>query len=209
MKWNRHPEYEGRHSFLSASQCHWLNYTPDKMISRFENEQAKQRGTELHEFASEAIRHKIKLLPGNTHPAVANFVNDAIGYRMDSEVLLFYSPYAFGTADAIRYEPPKKDNPRGFLRIHDLKTGVTKPKMEQLLVYAAYFCLEYGVKPEKTISNSVFIKVMISRLIFQKQKTCMTYIIQLKSSREFLKVNLNRKDHIHELGRSIQRYARA
>lgn len=150
MKWNRHPEYEGRHSFLSASQCHWLNYTPDKMISRFENEQAKQRGTELHEFASEAIRHKIKLLPGNTHPAVANFVNDAIGYRMDSEVLLFYSPYAFGTADAIRYEPPKKDNPRGFLRIHDLKTGVTKPKMEQLLVYAAYFCLEYSVKPEKT-----------------------------------------------------------
>ena len=150
MKWNRHPEYEGRHSFLSASQCHWLNYTPDKMISRFENEQAKQRGTELHEFASEAIRHKIKLLPGNTHPAVANFVNDAIGYRMDSEVLLFYSPYAFGTADAIRYEPPKKDNPRGFLRIHDLKTGVTKPKMEQLLVYAAYFCSEYGVKPEKT-----------------------------------------------------------
>lgn len=150
MKWNRHPEYEGRHSFLSASQCHWLNYTPDKIISRFENEQAKQRGTELHEFASEAIRHKIKLLPGHTHPAVANFVNDAIGYRMDSEVLLFYSPYAFGTADAIRYEPPKKDNPRGFLRIHDLKTGVTKPKMEQLLVYAAYFCLEYGVKPEKT-----------------------------------------------------------
>ena len=149
MKWNRHPEYEGRHSFLSASQCHWLNYTPDKIISRFENEQAKQRGTELHEFASEAIRHKIKLMPGNTHPAVANFVNDAIGYRMDSEVLLFYSPYAFGTADAIRYDPPTKDNPRGFLRIHDLKTGKTKPKMEQLLVYAAYFCLEYGQKPER------------------------------------------------------------
>lgn len=69
---------------------------------------------------------------------------------MDSEVLLFYSPYAFGTADAIRYDPPTKDNPRGFLRIHDLKTGKTKPKMEQLLVYAAYFCLEYGVKPERT-----------------------------------------------------------
>lgn len=150
MKWNRHPEFEGKHSFLSASQCHWLKYDPEKLVERFENEKAKQRGTELHEFASNAIQHRIRLLPGHTHPAVANFVNDAIGYRMDSEVLLFYSPYAFGTADAIRYDPPKKDNPRGFLRIHDLKTGVTKPKMEQLLVYAAYFCLEYGVAPEKT-----------------------------------------------------------
>ena len=150
MKWNRHPEFEGKHSFLSASQCHWLKYDPEKLVERFENEKAKQRGTELHEFASNAIQHRIRLLPGHTHPAVANFVNDAIGYRMDSEVLLFYSPYAFGTADAIRYDGPKKDNHRGFLRIHDLKTGVTKPKMEQLLVYAAYFCLEYGVAPEKT-----------------------------------------------------------
>ena len=150
MKWNRHYDYEGKHSFLSASQCHWINYTPEKVVSRFENELAKQRGTELHEFASEAINKRIRLLPGHTHPALANFVNDAIGFNMDSEVLLFYSPNAFGTADAIRYDPPKKDNPRGFLRIHDLKTGVTKPKMEQLLVYAAYFCLEYSVKPEKT-----------------------------------------------------------
>lgn len=149
MRWNKHPEYEGRHSFLSASQCHWLNYDPEKLVERFENEKAKQRGTELHEFASLSIQHRIRLEPGHTHPAVANFVNDAIGYRMDSEVLLFYSPYAFGTADAIRYDPPTKDNPRGFLRIHDLKTGKTKPKMEQLLVYAAYFCLEYGQKPER------------------------------------------------------------
>ena len=48
MKWNRHPEFEGKHSFLSASQCHWLKYTPEKLVERFENEKAKQRGTELH-----------------------------------------------------------------------------------------------------------------------------------------------------------------
>jgi hypothetical protein len=89
-------------------------------------------------------------MPFFTHPAVANFVNDAIGYNMATEVVLYYSPYAFGTADAIRYDPPTKDNPRGFLRIHDLKTGVTKPKMEQLMVYAAYFFIEYAIKPEKT-----------------------------------------------------------
>lgn len=150
MRWNKHSELEGKHAFLSASQCSWLKYDVNKLVERFENEAAKQRGTELHLFASEAINHRIKLIPGLTHPAVANFVNDAIGYHMDSEVLLYYSPYAFGTADAIRYDPPSKDNPRGFLRIHDLKTGITKPKIEQLRVYAAYFFIEYAVKPEKT-----------------------------------------------------------
>ena len=35
-----------------------------------------------------------------------------------------------------------------FLRIHDLKTGETPAKMEQLMVYAALFCLEYDYKPQ-------------------------------------------------------------
>lgn len=150
MKWNNHYDLEGKHAFLSASQCSWLKYDIDKLVTRYENEYAKQRGTELHEFAERAIKHRIKLQQGLTHPAVANFVNDAIGYNMDTEVVLYYSKFAFGTADAIKYDPPTKDNPRGFLRIHDLKTGVTKPKMEQLMVYAAYFFIEYSVKPEKT-----------------------------------------------------------
>lgn len=150
MKWNRHSELEGKHAFLSASQCHWLNYDVEKLVNTYENQLAKQRGTELHDFASYAIKLRIKLQPGLSRPAVVNFVNDVIGYKMDSEVLLYYSPFAFGTADAIKYEPPTKDNPRGFLRIFDLKTGVSKPKMEQLMVYAAYFFIEYFVKPEKT-----------------------------------------------------------
>ncbi len=33
------------------------------------------------------------------------------------------------------------------MRIHDLKTGVTKTHIEQLRIYAALFCLEYHVKP--------------------------------------------------------------
>ena len=53
---------------------------------------------------------------------------------------LFYSDNCFGTADAICFRD-------GFLRIHDLKTGVTPAHMEQLLVYAALFCLEYVIKP--------------------------------------------------------------
>ena len=59
---------------------------------------------------------------------------------MKPEQPLYYSTYCFGTADAISF----KD---GLLRIHDLKTGVTKPHMEQLLTYAALFCLEYRYDP--------------------------------------------------------------
>ena len=68
------------------------------------------------------------------------YVNDAIGFRMSTEVVLYYSDRFFGTADAICFRNNK-------LRIHDLKTGVGPVHMEQLEVYAALFCLEYKVRP--------------------------------------------------------------
>ena len=70
------------------------------------------------------------------------FVNDAIGFSMESEQVLYYSDNCFGTADAIKF----KDN---FLQIHDLKTGLSKPSFKQLDIYAALFCLEYGEDPHK------------------------------------------------------------
>ena len=45
------------------------------------------------------------------------------------------------TADAISFND-------GFLRIHDLKTGAVPAHMEQLYIYAALFCLEYGYHPK-------------------------------------------------------------
>ena len=68
------------------------------------------------------------------------FVNDAIGFKMESEQILYYSENCYGTADAISFR-------NGMLRIHDLKTGKILAHMEQLMVYAALFCLEYKVKP--------------------------------------------------------------
>ena len=68
------------------------------------------------------------------------YINDGIGYKMSTEVVLYYSDRFFGTADTIAFR-------NNFLRIHDLKTGVTPVKMEQLEVYAALFCLEYRIKP--------------------------------------------------------------
>lgn len=68
------------------------------------------------------------------------YVNDAIGYRMKPEQVLYYSDNCFGTADSISFK-------NKVLRIHDLKTGVTPAKIDQVLIYAAIFCLEYGLDP--------------------------------------------------------------
>ena len=68
------------------------------------------------------------------------YVNDAIGFKMKPEQVLYYSDNCFGTADAIMFR-------NNLLRIHDLKTGVTRAHMEQLEIYAALFCLEYNKKP--------------------------------------------------------------
>lgn len=138
MKFNVHSELLGQHAFLSASKYHWVNYTNEKLKNTFTKYQAIQRGTELHELANRCIRLKVKL--PKSRSGLNMFVNDAIGYRMLSEQVLYYSPNAFGTADAISF----RDD---FLRIHDLKTGETRVSLKQLEIYAALFCLEYGYSP--------------------------------------------------------------
>ncbi len=134
MVFERYSELEGQHAFLSPSQPHWLRYTDEKLVERFINAQAVQRGTELHEFAHKAIVLN-RMLPRNKD-TVNMFVNDAIGFKMTSEQPLYHNGFCFGTADAIEYR-------RNILRIHDLKTGETEGKMDQLKIYAALFCLNY------------------------------------------------------------------
>lgn len=138
MNFNNHSDLADKHSFLSPSNYHWLNYTPEKLEAVYKNQKSKEEGTVLHAFASVAISKRLKL--ANIKKALNMFVNDAIGYKMISEQVLYYSHNSFGTADAISF----KDN---LLRIFDLKTGVTKPSFKQLDIYAALFCLEYGVDP--------------------------------------------------------------
>lgn len=139
MNFTKHYELRGEHAFLSASKYHWIRYDADKISSAYRKFLATQRGTEIHAFACECIRLGIRL-PKNKK-SLNNYVNDAIGYRMTPEQILYYSPNAFGTADTISF----RDD---FLRIHDLKTGVSPVSMDQLEVYVAYFCLEYKVKPK-------------------------------------------------------------
>lgn len=137
MIFNKRYEFED-HAFLSPSKYHWINYDSDKLKTAFSNMRAARKGTRLHEFAKECIELGIKL-PRSTK-TLNQFVNDAIGYRMTPEQGLMYSENCFGTTDAISFN-------NNLLRIHDLKTGVTKSSMTQLEIYAAIFCLEYGIKP--------------------------------------------------------------
>lgn len=75
------------------------------------------------------------------------YVNDAIGYKLTPEQPLYVSPNAFGTADAIGFR-------RNLLRIFDYKSGEVTAKMDQVLIYAAFFCLEYHIDPE-SIDNEL------------------------------------------------------
>ena len=140
MNFVKHSELEGLHAFLGASKYHWLNYDRERLEQVYRNQLAKERGTELHEFAATCIRLGQKL--PRSKKTLNQYVNDAIGFKMTPEQPLFYSPNCFGTADAISF----RDN---FLRIHDYKSGEIPAHMEQLLIYEALFCLEYRIKPDE------------------------------------------------------------
>lgn len=164
MNFNRHSEIEGSHAILSPSGYSWLNYgSEEEFFRRFKASYAQAIGTSLHDLAKSLIDNRIRLNkadrklatlhllddgipksvidPDDWYDTLMAYVNDAIGFRMTPEVPLVYSMNAYGTTDAISFRD-------GHLRIHDLKTGVTPAKMDQLILYAAYFCLEYHQKPK-------------------------------------------------------------
>lgn len=138
MNFNQHFNLRDKHAFLGASKYHWINYDEDKLIESYTRFQAVQKGTILHNFAAQAITLGQKL--PRSQKTLNMYVNDAIGFKMTPEQVLYYSDNCFGTADTISFR-------NGLLRIHDLKTGITPANMSQLMVYAALFCLEYRMKP--------------------------------------------------------------
>lgn len=140
MGWRRHFGLEGKHAFLSPSNGAWTNYTDEKLFQRLDTVKAAERGSELHELAHRLIRLK-EPLP-DIERTLNMYVNDALAYGMTSEQMLYYSWNCFGTADTISFED-------GYLRIHDLKTGITKVNPRQLEIYAALFCLEYEQDPDE------------------------------------------------------------
>ena len=166
MQWNDHKQLEGKHAFLGASNFHWINWNDTIFEERYYNQFSTIIGTAVHSLAHDCIvsrtrlnkhdRHLIEMtlykayIPKDAYDPdviltnLIPFVNDAIGFHMSSEILLYYNMYCFGTSDAISFNEKEK-----LLRIHDLKTGTTPAHMEQLMIYAALFCLEYHKNPKQ------------------------------------------------------------
>ena len=137
MRFNKHLKVQGEHAFLSPSNYHWINYTPDRLADRWTTAQAAAWGSYQHEYAMNEIRAG-RL---SEHEGVLGmYINDCINDRMEPEQVLFYSENCFGTTDAISFRYKK-------LKIYDYKSGVIKASIHQLEVYAALFCLEYGIDP--------------------------------------------------------------
>lgn len=163
MDWNVHKNVEGRHAFLSPSQYSWIRKSDSELKDAKLNSYATTIGTLVHNYAETCIRFKEELCDSDIRmvrldllrngipaeaidiqfifPTLMRYVNDSIAFGMDPEVVLYYSDNCFGTTDAIQFR-------RKHLRIHDLKTGLSPAKIDQLMIYAALFYLEYGYKPE-------------------------------------------------------------
>jgi len=167
MNWNKHSNLVGKHALFNPSGYSWLNYGTDEeslelIFRRYKAQYATVIGTTLHEYAEKRIKYRLRMYKTDKNDVMMylldkglpmsvidldskfdnlkRYVNDAIGFQMDSEVLLYYSDNCFGTTDAIYFRDKE-------LRIHDYKSGVTPAHIEQPLIYSALFCLEYGVKP--------------------------------------------------------------
>ena len=141
MQWNDHSRDipAGAHALFGASNYAWLKYDPEKAIRFYNAILARKKGVELHDTARRCIDNGLQLKGRNY---LSKYVNDAIGYRMRTEQPLKFTNNFFGTSDAIIF-----DEKNSLLRIHDLKTGETPAKLDQLLIYDALFCLEYHINP--------------------------------------------------------------
>lgn len=168
MNFLNHSNLKGLHAPFNASQPYWLGKTIEENKERYITKWIPTIGTVTHSFAETMINERVKLsksdikmykmyLLDNKEQCIPryivdsidlqdlfsnliNYVNDAIGFKMTAEQILMYSERFFGTADAISFN-------NNILRIHDLKTGKTHVHIEQLMIYAALFCLEYKIKP--------------------------------------------------------------
>lgn len=167
MIWQNFSRLKGAHSTLSPSSSYWIYDEDAEFEKRFCNSYSQTIGTLLHDAAAKRIskgnligyrmskknksdilidlldkgvpRKVIDYIPfDDMYDNVCRYVNDSIGAHMDPEVCLYYSDNCFGHADAINF-----DEKKGRLLIFDLKTGVSQVKMEQLMIYASLFFLNY------------------------------------------------------------------
>lgn len=135
---------DGEHAFLGASNHAWYNYDDEKLVKIYISRLAATKGTAYHDLACKLIKMKVKLPEDGS--TLSLYVNDAIDFGLRPEEKLFYSKFAYGTADGIDFE-------NGILRVSDLKTGKTKVSFLQLMIYVALFLLCYPEIPLKMVKK--------------------------------------------------------
>jgi hypothetical protein len=141
VKFKYHGNLEGRHAFLSPSSYSWIRYDDARLVERLTTSMAAARGSKYHALAHDLITLGVKL--PTTKKTMNLYVNDMLGFKMTPEQPLYFSDNCFGTADGLGYRRDRGDD-KFTLRIFDLKTGTSKASVDQLLIYAALFFLEYG-----------------------------------------------------------------
>lgn len=213
MNFRRHLELNGRHAPLSPSSWRWLNDDEESFTKRLCSQYLADIGTILHDIARKHIKHRIKLnkydkknvmldlvergIPAfvvdtiNFDAMYENFmryVNDCVAFKMTPEVVLYFSPNCFGTTDAINYNEETH-----FLRIHDYKSGTTPAHMEQLMIYVALFCLEYGIKP-----SSLYTELRIYQgpepMIYEPSAEEITQVIETIITRDNFMNNIREEE---------------
>jgi hypothetical protein len=181
MNFTRRSNLVDVHAVMAPSDYHWVNYDDEKFDKNFFTKMDAARGTRLHELAHRLIQERVKL--PDVEKTLNMYVNDGIGFGMESEVVLYYSDNCFGTADCITFR-------NNTLRIHDLKNGKIAASMMQLKLYAALFCLQYNYNPfdiaiELRIYQNDLIDILIAEpddivLLMERIKYCSRRIDVLK-----------------------------
>lgn len=137
---------------LGTEMHEWASYQII-LLSKVSNPREVNKGVKTHiyekyirdpEYRDLLLKH-LSYIPSESFSSVKSFINDSIGFGMESEKKLYFSEYFNGTSDAIKYYDKTK-----LLRVSDLKTGLRPAKIEQVFIYAALYCLQFKLDPLKT-----------------------------------------------------------
>lgn len=142
--------YTNAHRAELGTEIHEWSSSQIKLSNKVSSLKEIEKGVKTHIFEKwvkapeyrDILLKNIDYLPDEVYPTVKMFINDCIGYRMESEKKVSYSNLFWGTSDAIKFEKNK-------LMVFDLKTGSKPAKESQVFVYAALYFLENHLKPDK------------------------------------------------------------
>jgi len=128
--------------FVRISRRHKVNSVKElsKSIDEFIFDRYFNRDYGFLSLEGRRLLSALSYVETKTFNTIKSYVNDAISFRLDPEIALVFSDRFFGHADAVGVADKT-------IRVHDLKTGSSPAHIDQLLLYDAFLCHEYGLNP--------------------------------------------------------------